>query len=190
MMDYPKQQEMYVHLDYAQLTKSFKTIDDIDSHNFLNEIFCDSVKYKPSTDRINIDAISIEFPIEVKQFIKKLPNTVLSPKERSTLIQSCCRLKPRVWDTLKLEKLRVLTPAEINSVTRQDTTDFWEAFHSKYGYSGIHSFSQPLFNRKKDVVIINHSFQGDWLSGFGQIECYKKRDRRWELIKVMNLWIS
>ena len=85
-----------------------------------------------------------------------------------------------------------LTPKDkdLYKAQENDTTDYWENFREHFGNYSRFNYSKPIFNKEKNIVVIEHSGQGDWLWGSGVILLFIKMNDKWKLIKEHNLWIS
>ena len=83
-----------------------------------------------------------------------------------------------------------MIPKDLYEVQEDDILDYWENFRKLYGNYGHHHYSKPIFNKEKNMVIIEHSGQGGWLLGSGDIILFRKEKGKWKLIKEQNLWIS
>ena len=95
-----------------------------------------------------------------------------------------------LWDQNKLINVWCLTPKDLYKVQENDTIDYWENFRELFGNYGHHNYSKPIFNKDMTIVVIEHSGQGDWVWGSGDILLFRKENDEWILIKEYNLWIS
>jgi len=107
----------------------------------------------------------------------------------------------REWECQKIKKVHCFSKSTLDSIFSIGTSvveengekkviDAWEIFREKYGFGGIHSYSMPIYNEQKTVLLIKHGGQGDWLIGSGEIYIYKKVNNNWEYVDEISLWIS
>lgn len=138
---------------------------------------------------MKLNCFSFKHSSDLKKFINAQSDTVLTSQDKRFM-----RLQfddqPFLWNQDKLINVWCLTPKDLYKLDKNDTTDYWENFREHFGNYGKHNYSKPIFNKAKNIAVIEHSGQGDWLWGSGEILLFRKVKGKWKLIKEHNLWIS
>ena len=172
--------------NYTELKNYFPLIEDQNIYNFMNQLIknnpIDSLHYR------KMRCFTISLDEDSKKVINKISEKYLN-KEDKKFILSQISNKRFLWDKNRLSNYWLLSQVVIDSL-HNEKEDFWKAFKKEYGFYGLHSFSKPLFNNNKDIVVIEHSGSGGGTLGSGSILIYKKVDNSWVLIENYRLWIS
>ncbi len=177
------------HLPYSELKQNYKLIEDDATYEFMNEILHVDSILLDSMEYTKIVCFSIGHSKDLKEFIKDLPDSIIDRSDKRYMIN---QLYPEslLWDNSKLKNCWILTPHDLNKISTSDVFDYWEEFRRIYGKYGEHSYSKPIFNKNKTVVVLEHIVQGDVLWGSDDIIAFIKKKGKWILLKNQNLWVS
>lgn len=184
-----QQEEVLIELD---------PIENAFVYEFMNEfILKDSSNDQKSWTKLMSGVIPMNYPFE--SLIKSM-DTLLSDDDIEFMIWQIDPIRYR-WNCNAFDKVVCLESQVVDSIfaigkevieTEERTIyiDAWEEFRKEFGNGGIHSYSKPIFNKARTIVIIQHSGQGDWTLGSGGIYIFQKTEEEWKLLKDINLWIS
>ena len=89
-----------------------------------------------------------------------------------------------------IQKVKYITPKELESFYLKTGQNFWKEFSHKYPNTCIKTFSVPFFNKEKNTCIVTVSASCGPLWGGGFMGIYKKVNRKWILIGRRDSWIS
>ncbi len=116
---------------------------------------------------------------------------MLEQIDSSVLIWNCDRLNTVICpDTNVVDSIFSLPDKPIQSKEVLAFKDPWSIFRQVYGNYGLHSYSKPIYNQNRTIVIIEHSGVGGYTMGSGEIYIFKRDNSKWELIYELDLWIS
>ena len=179
-----------ISYSYEDLKSKNTVISEQEIYDFMNyTIFeADSV-INDRREFMKLNCFSLKHSSELKKFINSQPETVLTIQDKKYM-KSQIKNQIFLWDQDQLINVWCLIPKDLYEVQEDDTLDYWENFRKLYGNYGHHHYSKPIFNKEKNMVIIEHSGQGGWLLGSGDIILFRKEKGIWKLIKEQNLWIS
>nr|WP_294937968.1 hypothetical protein [uncultured Flavobacterium sp.] len=89
----------------------------------------------------------------------------------------------------KLIKERQLIKLDTTINSKEDYHKFWEKVDKEYDCVGF--VSVPIFNKKKDIVIVEISYNCGAFCAEGGTFIYKlNENNRWELLLTLDKWIS
>jgi len=179
-----------ISYSYEDLKSKNTVISEQEIYDFMNyTIFeADSV-INDRREFMKLNCFSLKHSSELKKFINSQPETVLTIQDKKYM-KSQIKNQIFLWDQDQLINVWCLIPKDLYEVQEDDILDYWENFRKLYGNYGHHHYSKPIFNKEKNMVIIEHSGQGGWLLGSGDIILFRKEKGKWKLIKEQNLWIS
>ena len=120
--------------------------------------------------------------------IDELPDSIVNIDNKIHL-KNQIYTKTKLWDKDKLKNFWVLTPSDLKKIEEIENDNYWENYRKLFG-NGKNSYSIPIFNKSKTVVIIQIESQGDYLLGHESIFIYLKKNGKWKLYKEELLWIS
>lgn len=185
--DYRKTNAGY---SYDDLKNKYTVIYEQEIYEFMNYTLfgADSV-IEDRREHIKLNCLSFKHSSSLKKFINSQTDTVLTSQDKK-FMKSQLEYQTFLWDQGKLINVWCLTPKDFYKTEQNDTTDYWENFRENFGNYGRHNYSKPIFNKEKNIVVIEHSGQGDLLWGSGEILLFRKENDKWRLIKELNLWIS
>lgn len=190
VLNYDNYRKTNAGYSYSDLKKRYNVITNNDTYDFLNySLFGADSILSDSLEFIKINCFTLKHSSKLKSFINSISDTLLSPTDKK-IMKSQLSSEVFLWDNEKLINVWCLTPKDLNKINQSDTTDYWEEFRANFGKYGRHYYSRPIFNQNKDICIIEHSGQGDWLLGSGDIFIFKKINEKWTSVKEKNLWIS
>jgi len=101
-----------------------------------------------------------------------------------------------LWDCSKLKNTVCLSVADLVDLQKsyQDSCSYedvyWDTFIRKYGYYGLHVFSKPIFNLKKDFALVIYNGSGGRGLGSGQYLIFKKESNKWILVEEITTWVT
>ena len=185
--DYRKTNTGY---SYDELKNKYTVIFEQEIYDFMNYALfgADSVIYDRREFK-KLNCFSFEHSTALKKFIKSLSDTVLTSHDKK-FMNSQFEYQTLLWDQTKLINVWCLTPKDHYETQKNDTTDYWINFREHFGNYGKHDYSKPIFNKEKNIVVIEHRGQDDWVWGRGEILLFRKENGKWRLIIEENLWIS
>jgi hypothetical protein len=185
--DYRKTNAGY---SYDDLKDRNTVISEQEIYDFMNYTLfgADSV-IDDRREFMKLNCFSLKHNTELKEFINTQPDTILTRHDKK-FMKSQLENQFFLWDKDKLINVWCLTPKDFYKAQDNDTIDYWENFRELFGNYGHHHYSKPIFNKAKTIVVIEHSGQGDWLLGSGNILLFRKENGKWKFIKEQNLWIS
>jgi hypothetical protein len=176
-------------LDYSELVKKHKFIEEEFAYELVNELIFSDSALVDSMEFVKINAFSIPHSKEMKRFIKSFPDSVLNRNDKRYMTKQLSK-KKLLWDKSKLNYCWILTSNDLNKINESDSTDYWEEYRKLFGKHGHHRYSKPVFNKDKTFAIIEYGSQRDWLVGGGGIYAYRKINGKWTYYTLMFLWIS
>lgn len=190
MLNYDNYRKTNAGYSYLDLKEKYNLISENDVYSFMNSTFfkTDSL-VSDSMEFTKIKCFTRKHSSELKAFLKSADDTLLSESDRNYM-KSKLTDEIYLWDNEKLMSVWCLTPKDMYRINLSDTTDYWEEFRANFGNYGHHNYSKPIFNKTKNKCIIEHSGQGDWLWGSGEILLFKKVNGNWVFIHEVSLWIS
>lgn len=185
--DYRKTNAGY---SYDELKNKYTVISEQEIYDFMNYTLfgADSV-IDDRREFMKLICISFTHSSDLKKFINSQPDTVLTGQDKK-IMTAQLEYQTFLWDQDKLINVWCLTPKDLYKIQENDTIDYWENFREHFGNYGRHKYSKPIFNKEKNIIVIEHSGQGDWLWGSGDILLFRKENGKWRLFKEQNLWIS
>tara|TARA_B100000809_G_C15041680_1_gene495765 strand:+ start:592 stop:1260 length:669 start_codon:yes stop_codon:yes gene_type:complete len=190
MLNYDNYRKTNAGYSYQDLKEKYNVISENEVYSFMNSTFfkTDSI-ISDSMEFTKVKCFSKKHSSELKSFIKSTNDTFLSSSEKKYMKNQLIN-EVYLWDNERFVNVCYLTPKDMYKINLSDTTDYWEECIVNFGNYGHHNYSKPIFNKKKTVCIIEHSGQGGWLFGSGDILLFKKINGNWVLIHEENLWIS
>ncbi len=190
VLDYDNYRKTNAGYSYSDLKEKYPVIKDTETYEFMNYAFFGASNIiTDSLEFIKLDCFSLKHSSDLKSFISSANDRLLSREDKISMRQQLSN-EVYLWDNKKLINTWCLTPKDFAKMNHSDTTDYWEEFRKHFGKYGYHHYSKPIFNKDKNVCIIEHSGQGGWLFGSGEILLFKKVKGKWKLLKEDNLWIS
>ena len=190
--NYMKNQSIHSYEDlrsFVDLREHYKMIEDEVVYDFLNQVFFDKGTVLPDTMKWNLYCFTIPHSKELKSFITNLSNEFIT-KTNKDFIKSQLDTTRYLWDNKKLNNARCLSPKDYYEVRQNVTTDYWVKYRANFGYGGNHSFSKPIFNSDRNLVVIEYTSYFDLHAASNDILLYKKENEKWILVKHQNIWIS
>ena len=179
----------YIYSTYDELKLKREVISENEIYEFINEIYYkndsianDSLKYR------KLMCFSIPHSKAFVNLIDELPDSIVNIDNKIHL-KNQIYTKTKLWDKDKLKNFWVLTPSDLKKIEEIENDDYWENYRKFFG-NGKNSYSIPIFNKSKTVVIIQIESQGDYLLGHESIFIYLKKNGKWKLYKEELLWIS
>ena len=164
--------------------------EDIETYDFMNHTLFDGDSIlTDSMEFMKLNCFSLKHSSDLKSFINSISDSLLSSSDKK-FMRNQLTDEVYLWDNERLINAWCLIPSDFAKINRSDTTDYWEEFRANFGKYGHHHYSRPIFNQDKNICVIEHSGQGDWLMGSGDILLFKKVNGNWRLLKEENLWIS
>jgi len=175
---------------YDDLKNRNTVISKQEIYDFMNYTFfgADSA-IDDRREFMKLNCFSFKHSSDLKKFINSQPDSILTSQDKK-FMKSQLVNQTFLWDQDKLINVWCLTPKDLYKTQENDTTDYWENFREHFGNYGRHNYSKPIFNKEKNIVVIEHREQGDWVWGSGDILLFRKKNGKWILIKELNLWIS
>lgn len=175
---------------YEDLKERNSVISGNEIYEFMNFALFDAENIEnDSMEFMKINCFSLKHSSDLESFIKSINDSILSSSDRLFMANQL-NSETYLWDKNKLINVWCLIPSDFAKIHRSDTTDYWEEFRAKFGMYGHHHYSKPIFNIAKNICVIEHSGQGDWLVGSGDIFLFIKENGKWKLLKNEMLWIS
>lgn len=175
---------------YQDLKEKYTVVYEDEVYEFMNSaIFNSDKNIEDKREFIKLNCFTLYHSTNLKKFIHSIDESILTNNDKK-YIQSQFQNKILLWDQDKLTNAWCLTPQDIYRLEENNNIDYWENFRKNFGNYGYHHYSKPIFNREKNIVIIEHSGQGDWLLGNGSIQLFKKENGKWKRILELDLWIS
>jgi hypothetical protein len=138
---------------------------------------------------MKINCFSLKHSSELKSFINSISDNILNNTDKK-FIKNQLTDEIYLWDNEKFVNVWCLTFRDLAKIGQSDTLDYWEEFRANFGKYGNHHYSKPIFNKNKDILVIEHSGQADWLVGSGEILLFRKVNGKWRLLKEEKLWVS
>jgi hypothetical protein len=142
-----------------------------------------------SLEFLKLVCFSLKHSEELYSFIKSIEDSLVPKLDKRYMLKQHSD-KTYLWNNEKLKMAWCLTPRDLVNVSYSDTTDYWEEFRKKFGKYGRHRYSKPIFNEDGSLCVIEHSGQGNWLTGSGTILLFKRENENWTLVRREYLWIS
>ena len=190
VLNYDKYMVTSAGYSYSDLKEVQAVITDAECYDFMNNALLGGEKIlTDSMEFIKLNCYSLKHSSELKSFINSLNDSILNASDKD-FMKSELQNKTYLWDNEKLINAWCLIPKDFSKIVRSDTTDYWEEFRTAFGKYGHHHYSKPVFNLAKDICVIEHSGQGGWLSGSGEILLFKKINGKWTMLEEEGLWIS
>lgn len=185
--DYRKTNAGY---SYDDLKKRNTVIYEQEIYDFMNyTLFCADSLIDDRREFMKLNCFSLKHSLDLKKFINSQPDSILTSHDIK-FIKSQLAYQTFLWDQDKLINVWCLTLKDLYKTQENDTIYYWENFRELFGNYGHHHYSKPIFNKDKTIIVIEHSGQGDWLLGSGNILLFREENGKWKLIKEQNLWIS
>ena len=127
--------------------------------------------------------------IEIKR------DSIFSSKDLDFLVSQTSPYDSRNFDLDKekiKDKIEIVKGSEITkiSIESKSVDDYWIKFRKKYGNKCLRSYSEPIFNLKKNICIIRVSESCGPLWGGGFTGIYKKVNGTWVIIDSFDHWVS
>lgn len=188
--DYKNYRETNLGYTYEDLKSRNLVIVEQEIYEFMNSnIFDVDSILVDKREFMKINCFTLKHSSDLRKFINSQTDSILTSYDKK-FMKSQIENQTYLWDQDKLINVWCLTPRDLNKVQETDTLDYWGTFRKLFGNYGHHHYSKPIFNKDKNIVLIEHSGQGDWLIGSGNILLFRKENGKWKLIKEQNLWIS
>jgi hypothetical protein len=190
LLNYDNYRKNNASYSYLDLKEKYNVIKEKEVYSFMNSTFfkTDAIR-SDSMEFTKIKCFSKKHSSELKSFIKSVNDTLLSSSEKKYMKNQLIN-EVYLWDNERVINVWCLTPKDRYPLNLSDTTDYWEEFSVSFGNYGHHNYSKPIFNKNNTTCIIEHSGQGDWIWGNGEILLFKKVNENWILVHEENLWIS
>ncbi len=190
VLNYNNYRETNAGYSYSDLKDRYPVIEDIETYDFMNHTLFDGDSIlTDSMEFMKLNCFSLKHSSDLKSFINSISDSLLSSSDKK-FMRNQLTDEVYLWDNERLINAWCLIPSDFAKINRSDTTDYWEEFRANFGKYGHHHYSRPIFNQDKNICVIEHSGQGDWLMGSGDILLFKKVNGNWRLLKEENLWIS
>jgi hypothetical protein len=190
VLNYDNYRKRNIDYSYSDLKDNYSVINDKEAYEFMNyALFGASNIVADSLEFIKLNCFSLMHTSQLKSFINSSSDTLLNSSDKKFMRQQLNN-KLFLWNNEALINVWCLTPEDFAKINYSDTTDYWEQFRANFGEYGLHYYSKPIFNEVKNICIIEHSGQRDWLFGSGDILLFKKINGNWKLLIEENLWIS
>ncbi|QHT67088.1 hypothetical protein GXP67_10725 [Rhodocytophaga rosea] len=180
----------YWNSDYNTLKRKYPIIREDYVYELMNTVFIES--NSAITDSLELTKIICFAHVHsstLREVIEAIEDSIASNQDRQYLLDQLDKTV-YLWDNQRLNNNWLLTPNDLNQISRNDTTDYWQEYRKKFGTSGKLGFSKPVFNKSKQIAIVERSIRGDWLMGRGDIIICRKVNGQWKIIKEENLWIN
>lgn len=137
-----------------------------------------------------LDFRTIEYDPELKDFINSIDDSIISPRDKKYLIRHIVNKSLR-WDRTKLSNVWCLTVTERRQTMVNNPEDHYGLeFMKHFGEGGLHSYSKPIFNRKRNIAIIEHHEYGGLLSASESILLFRKEAGKWILVREFYLMMA
>ncbi len=190
VLNYDNYRKTNAGYSYSDLKEKYPVIKEEVAYEFMNYALFGAPKTETdSLEFIKLNCFSTKHTSDLKSFISSMNDSLLSKADKKIMKQQLSN-KVFLWDNKELINVWCLTPKDFARINHSDTTDYWEEFRTNFGNYGHHHYSKPVFSKDKNICIIEHSGQGGWLFGSGEILLFKKIKGKWTLLKEENLWIS
>ncbi|ASB50282.1 hypothetical protein CDL62_15300 [Alkalitalea saponilacus] len=189
MLDYNKQIKDTASLTYSELKISHNLIEEDIVYEFMNETFSSDSCLIDSFEYKKILCFTIGHSKEIIRFINELDDSIINSSEKKHMIGKISG-ESFLWDNSKLRNFWVLTPNDLNKIHNSVNTDYWDEFQRTFGNYGKHQYSKPIFNSSYSFAVIEHSGQGGWELGSGEIMAFVKIRGKWTFYSKKSLWIS
>lgn len=190
VLNYDNHRKINAGYSFSELKETNELIKGNYIYDFMNHALFDSDSIlTDSLEFMKINCFSLKHSNELKSFINSINDSLLSSTDKKCMKNQLTN-EIYLWDNEKLINVWCLTPRDLVKIGRADTLDYWEEFRANFGNYGHHHYSKPIFNKNKDICVIECSGQGDWLMGSGDILLFSKVNGNWMLLKEENLWIS
>lgn len=144
---------------------------------------------------INLDKEKLDDNVIIANSINLQSDSLFSAKDIDYLISQTAPYDSRTFDLNKKKingKYEIIKESDLANIKNnyKGADDYWEKFHKKFGKKCIRTYSEPIFNLKKDICIVIHSESCGPLWGGGKTVIYKKTNGVWVEIDSMNHWVS
>ena len=144
---------------------------------------------------VNLDREKLEDEIIIFNSINLKNDSIFSTKDIDYLVSQTLPYDSKTFD---LDEKKIIGQYEI--IKESDLIDlknnykgakeYWKKFNKKFGKKCVRTYSEPIFNLKKDICIVKISESCGPLWGGGYTAIYKKTKGKWEIIKTLDQWVS
>ena len=93
------------------------------------------------------------------------------------------------WNSKVIKNIKMIPTDTLNYYFNDNTRDGWKNFHKRYG-SGFISCSFPIFDKERNMCIVQLGLYCGPLCGGGEIVLFQKRNKKWILAKIYSDWTS
>lgn len=168
------------------LAKRYKKVDDRFSYAFVSG-FHGQINM-PDT-QFNLKLTTLKYDSKVLDFIESIEDSILNSIQKRELI-SKVSYETKLWDCEKLNSINCLTTREIEAAfgDREFMTS-WDRFRKRYN-GGYHQLSDPIYDNKKDFVIVQHMITCGNLCGEEEFILFKLVGGQWKEMKKKSIWVS
>ncbi len=115
---------------------------------------------------------------------------VLSPKEKKMIYKTIHKMTKSKWKKNYLPEVKLIDADTIKLLFKNNSKkEAWDLFNKKYG-KGFFELLKPIFIRENSICFFYYGYNCGPLCGHGLLGIYKKEKNKWQLLIIIDEWIS
>ena len=144
---------------------------------------------------INLDKEKLNENVIYANSINLKSDSIFSSKDIDYLISQTSPYDSKTFDLIPRKingEYEIIKESDLDDFKNnyKGAKDYWAKFNKKFGKKCVRTYSEPIFNLKKDICIVQISESCGPLWGGGKTSIYKKTNGVWEEIDSMKHWVS
>ncbi|HYX06575.1 MAG TPA: hypothetical protein VE912_07555 [Bacteroidales bacterium] len=178
--------KLSINEHYAYFNNNFDSLTDENFYDYLNNFSTD--------DSINENMLVLILTDNyIDQDLQRLKTIFLENDWTDfDIIDKQTNKNPQIINERELISWKTISRKELDSLIADTLSgiEWWDDFHKKFGETSLHSFTHPIYNADRSIMILKHTYSGGLLFGESELVILRKVEDRYVVVGKETLYVS